>query len=690
MTILIAAVFAAVSAYAAPLIRTAADFRTLTNCAEVDGHEFKLTGTVVKPLYNLNFLLRDSTGGVYITRESGEPVQAGDIVQVSGVAKNDRNRFGILLAKKTVKTDISPAPQPIEAEAEKMAHGCYNWQYIQLKGFVRDAFQDEIDPRWNILILNCNSHIIYAAFPDSAISGDRLNGLIDAVISVKGVCLPSCGGRRFFFGQHVEMAGFDDIEIIEHAPEDPFNTPLLNDIRHLQPKDIFGMRRRRATGCVLAVWNSNRFLLETADGRIIRVELLENVKAPEYADAVEVVGFPETDLYRINLSRALYRKAEASMRPQTPQDAAPDEILRTPDGKAHIKTEYHGRTLRMRGFVRSLPATESGGGKMNIECDGHPVKVDVSACAQAVHGMDIGSELEITGTCVFDTENWRPPALFPRIEEFLLVARTPADIKVLSNPPWWTHDKLLVVIGILLAVLGGIAVWNRLLNHVVDRRTRELMKERLAHASAVLKVEERTRLAVELHDTLAQHLTGMALQIDATQMAAEEDPRSVMPYIENTRRKMQNCRENLRNCLWDLRSRAFEEKHLAEAIRKTIAPHAGNTEIDIDIDIPCRKLSDNTIHAVLCIIRELAINAIRHGRATVITVTGHLDNEGVSLTVSDNGRGFNPDLRPGLSDGHFGLQGIIERVHRLGGKFTVDSACGRGTIATLIHLNPEA
>jgi signal transduction histidine kinase len=153
---------------------------------------------------------------------------------------------------------------------------------------------------------------------------------------------------------------------------------------------------------------------------------------------------------------------------------------------------------------------------------------------------------------------------------------------------------------------------------------------------------------------------------------------------------MQNCRENLRNCLWDLRSRAFEEKELAEAIRKTIAPHIGAANVQIKMEIPCRKLSDNTIHAVLCIIRELATNAVRHGKARHVAVTGAMDDDGLSFTVTDDGEGFNPATRPGLPEGHFGLQGVTERAIRLGGTFEIASTPGHGTTATLKHLTPEA
>ena len=360
------------------------------------------------------------------------------------------------------------------------------------------------------------------------------------------------------------------------------------------------------------------------------------------------------------------------------------------NGQQWFRPQYFGRTLKIKGLVRDATGTAPKKTNMMLDCGKVIIPVNADSCPDAFRNVTEGCSVEVSGICLMETENWRSDAPFPRVTGMTLILRTSADLKILSRPPWWTPMRLSIVIGALLVILSAIFIWNRMLNRLVERRSRALLKEQIAHDVADLKVEERTRLAVELHDTLAQNLTGISLQIDAAQMAAEESPNSVMPYLESARRKMQNCRENLRNCLWDLRSRAFEEKELAEAIRKTIAPHVGETDLQISMDIPCRKLSDNTIHAVLCIIRELAINAVRHGKAAHITVHGTLDESGLSFSVFDDGIGFDPAQRPGLSEGHFGLQGVTERIVRLGGVFDISSTPGRGTTAKLTHLTPDA
>jgi two-component system sensor histidine kinase DegS len=82
---------------------------------------------------------------------------------------------------------------------------------------------------------------------------------------------------------------------------------------------------------------------------------------------------------------------------------------------------------------------------------------------------------------------------------------------------------------------------------------------------------------------------------------------------------------------------------------------------------------------VLRIVRELVVNAIRHGKARHIKVCGRLHETTIAFSVSDDGIGFDPETRPGLAEGHFGLHGISERVERLSGSISIDSAPGRGT-----------
>ena len=79
------------------------------------------------------------------------------------------------------------------------------------------------------------------------------------------------------------------------------------------------------------------------------------------------------------------------------------------------------------------------------------------------------------------------------------------------------------------------------------------------------------------------------------------------------------------------------------------------------------------------IVRELVLNAIRHGQATSVSIAGCIDGNHLRFSVRDNGTGFDPSTAPGLSSGHFGLQGIRERIQDLDGTMNIESVHGEGS-----------
>ena len=150
-------------------------------------------------------------------------------------------------------------------------------------------------------------------------------------------------------------------------------------------------------------------------------------------------------------------------------------------------------------------------------------------------------------------------------------------------------------------------------------------------------------------------------------------------YLENARRVLASCREELKNCLWDLRNNALESDNLEQAIRTTLEPHVIDTVVAVDLKVPRSRLSDSTLHNILSIVRELTVNAIRHGAANHVEIKGGLDGRTLQIEVSDDGCGFDPENCPGMAQGHFGLLGIGERLEKLGGQMSIKSAPGEGT-----------
>ena len=689
------------------VITSAAELAAALEAKRIRAH-FDIMATVTFPCNPIccTFAVEDETGAVTMREDAffpDCPLKAGDRVRLKGSTFRYK-QSGVVSASDNTAEIIShgPPPEPIDTSIAELLAGRHINKLVRFTGSIRDTFVDEIDPLWGYLILQEGVHSFYATFNSPQQDVSALHALIGAKVRLTGLYPPYIVGSRRTGGMQILMSGLSAVEILQPAPKNPFNVPPLESRNQLRDAIIGGMDRRRATGRVIAVWHGDRLLLKTSEDRIVRVDLSEK-KPPECGRTVETVGIPETDLYRFNLSRAIWRPCETNnIPPETePQTLTADALLTDKNGRAAVQVNYHGRAIRIRGIVRSLPAPNHPYDRLGLECDRRIIPIDASACPKAFDGIEIGCVLVVSGTCLIETENWRPNAPFPHVDGIAVIIRTPQDVRVLSRPPWWTPKRLMAVIGALLAALAGIFLWNRSLNRLAERRGRELAEESKAHISSELKVGERTRLAIELHDALSQNLTGVSLEIaTATKLAAQLVPPDTHPATRNTQRatlqhldiaarSLKSCRDELRNCIWDLRNYALEEADMNGAVRRTLAPYVAGTELVVRFNVARESLTDNTAHALLRIIRELVQNAIRHGHAKTIKIAGCLDGKRLLFSVEDDGAGFDPKDCPGVQQGHFGLQGIRERVKQFGGEMSITSKTGKGAKVTIAMNMPD-
>ena len=693
--------FASVAAVAAdgapssPAIRTAAELAAALK-AERIGARFNIEATVIFPCNPIccTFAVQDGTGAVTLREDAffpDCPMKAGDRVRIKGNTFRYKHS-GVVAASDNTAEILShgPPPEPIDTSIPELLAGQHITKLVRFTGSIRDAFVDEIDPLWGYLVLQDGPNALYATFAAPTQDVSALTALVGAKVRLSGLYAPYIVGSRQIGGLQLLITGLDAVEVISPAPKDLFDVPPLTSVRKSHPFIFSGPKRRKASGRVIAVWHGDRLLLRTTDGRIARVDLSER-NPPKYGDSVDVSGNLETDLYRYNLSRAVWRRHTTGSFPAEP-DPLPvtAAALFTDDrGRAAVQVRHHGQPIRIKGVVRSLPSPNHPHDRLGLECDKRIVPIDASAYPTAFDGLEIGCEIEISGICLVETENWRPYAPLPHVEGIAVIVRTPADVRILSHPPWWTPGRLLTVIGVLLAALTGTVVWNRSLNRLAERRGRELTEETVARVTSELKVGERTRLAIELHDALSQNLTGASLEVAAAASFAKRDADCSLRHLDIAAKTLRSCRAELRNCIWDLRSYALEEENMDEALRRTIAPHLEGAELAVRFNVPRKRLSDNTAHALLRIIRELVQNAVRHGHAKTVKVAGTLNGEELLFSVTDDGQGFNPESSPGVRQGHFGLQGIQERITQYGGTLKIESAPGKGAhVMMALRLSP--
>ncbi len=554
---------------------------------------------------------------------------------------------------------------------------------VRFVGLVKDAFRDEVDPAIMFIVAKDDHGEVFIAVKTGEVPPWTADDLIDCWISVCARCLSTSKGEfRTFINRELSVRSTNDLSIVSRPVADPFDVPRLEMPIDLPPEKLHQIGRRRLSGRVLAVRGANNLLMETTLGMVSRIELRDQ-PAPAPDASIEVTGNVETDLHHINLTRAIWRPiAPRAPVAQSVTNISARVLLQNEKHLSAVKRHFHGRKVCIVGKIRSLPVADGVERTFYVESDGVTFPVYAASAAGALHELKIGCTARISGVCWFDIENWRPNAVFPQFKGFTLVVQRPDDIAVIAWPPWWTPLRLLCLAGLLLAGLLASLAWNITLRRLAERRGRQYAREHLARIKAELKTEERSRLAVELHDSISQVLTGVALKVKAAQALARSDLSKALDNLAHAETALRSSRAELRNCLWDLRNNVLDVQDFAEAIRMTLRPHTGDAEITVRFPVPRRKLTDNTAHAILQIVRELATNALRHGSATVLTVEGRLENGEIIFSVSDNGCGFCPDKRVGAAEGHYGLQGIRERLERMNGRIEIDSEPGGGAKVT--------
>jgi two-component system NarL family sensor kinase len=188
-------------------------------------------------------------------------------------------------------------------------------------------------------------------------------------------------------------------------------------------------------------------------------------------------------------------------------------------------------------------------------------------------------------------------------------------------------------------------------------------------------LEERNRLAREIHDTLAQGLSAIALRLDTVDALLESgvDGERVEALVTEALEITRANLEEARRTVLDLRAAPLEGRTLAEALRDLVGADA---TAQLVVDGADRPLPARVEVGLFRIAQELLSNVSHHASAHSVQVWLHANTEKVSLTVEDDGTGFDPGAK---AADRFGLTGINERVRLMGGALVIDSTPGVGT-----------
>lgn len=213
---------------------------------------------------------------------------------------------------------------------------------------------------------------------------------------------------------------------------------------------------------------------------------------------------------------------------------------------------------------------------------------------------------------------------------------------------------------------------------IADQAATAIENARLyEQAQAVAALEERQRLARELHDSVSQALFGILVGTNSARILVDRDPSRLPQTLDYIGTLAQSGMAEMRALLFELRPESLENEGLVVAITKQAAAIKARYGLEINLKLGSEpNIPLATKEALYRIAQEAMQNTVKHAQASTINLDLQANPEQVILTLTDNGQGFDTK---GSFPGHLGLKSMQERASRLGGTFSIDSQLGEGT-----------
>ncbi len=237
-------------------------------------------------------------------------------------------------------------------------------------------------------------------------------------------------------------------------------------------------------------------------------------------------------------------------------------------------------------------------------------------------------------------------------------------------------------------LVSCVAVFLALLAALYQLRLRQVARQ--FNMRLEERVNERTRIARDLHDTLLQSLAGVSLQLDGISKQAATNPERTPSLIARVREQVDSAFREARVRVWNLRSPALEVQGLEGALRQLVERIGPATAARCSVTVTgrSRPCPPDIEEELLRIAQEAANNASQHAQPNEIRIALDYSAGSLTLSISDDGRGF--DLEEGSrKSGHWGLKNMQERAAQIRGTCKITTAAGQGTrIEIRVPLSP--
>ncbi len=635
----------------------ASQVRALTADQAAEGRRVHIRGVITCAVPSPDFFVQDKTAGIYV---EGNPLrhyrhQLGEEIELDGIT--GPGHFAPVIHETTSRVvGTGSLPKARTYTFSELEHGHLDSQWVQIRGVIRSVavdYQSWHEPTL-ALTVSSGSGRFRVRVPAPVGPKADFSSWIGNEALISGVSGSLSNAERQFVGLLLYVPALRFVRV-----EESVSDVSVLDLLRFSPQQHNGHRVRvRGVVCYRDVGNS-LFLSQNNQG--LRVLTEQNSEAAP-GDVVDVVGFPAMGESAPVLEDASFIRVGRQEQPVAlPFNSAGnweryDGALVTLDAKllqCNGQADSPTLVLQHAGivFTATLPFRQK---------------------SSKILSIPVSSDLRLTGVCLVRNGGiWNIP------QSFRLLLRSDHDLQVLQIPSWWNPRHAAWVLEITVGVLCAVLAWIMLLRRRV-REQMEVIRQKL-RSGAVL--EERNRIARELHDTLEQDLAGITIQLDLAADRFEQDAALSQQALETARRMSRRSMVEAKRSVWDLRSHLLENGTLSSALAQAVEPMMARSRVKLHVDVKGKasRLSSAVEMNALRIGQEAISNALKHARADTIRVNLEYKQDTLHLSVADDGCGFNQGTAALAYGGHFGLLDMKERAESLGSRFAIRSAPGLGT-----------
>jgi signal transduction histidine kinase len=598
--------------------------------------------------------LVDTTAGIWVYY--GHPFKQyspGDELEVIGVTSTGLYSRSVD-ASSIRKVGRAPLPRPVEVDFKQLSTGNYDAQYVTLTGVVRSAgIRAHAARSQNFWMkIEMNDGVLYAAFPEDC--ADAGSKLIDAVVRFKGAASSAKNQNLQITAPTLMMSGMEGVTVLRAPPENRFAlplTPIGELMQYRSGTDYY--HRVRIAGTVTYYKPGESLILEDR-GRALFVETaqIDNI---HIGDRVEALGFPAPKDTGPILQDAILRDI-APGQPLLPAAVTPADLSTGKFNYNFVSTE--GRLLRrVEEPAREVLLLQDQSSLLLAE-------LAESGTSNALQNLQEGSTIRISGISILDiTGAWNAGGPAASSIRYRVLLRSPDDVHVIQPPSWWTRTRIIYVAGIL-AVLALIFFAMIVYGRMEGWRLQAVL-------------DERERLANEVHDTLAQSFAGIGFQLQAIRKAIPAEQPKLREQIDLARALVRHSHKEARRSIEPMSPETLEHDDLLsslEASARTMVA-GGSVKVNARMTGTPRPLPPKMAGSLLRIGQEAIANAVRHADPGHLEISIAHENGFVRLAVRDDGCGF---VKSGGLLG-FGLRGMRKRAAALSARLEIVSHPGEGT-----------